>query len=440
MSPLVNINIAVTIIALGVSYWHNKDLFSPVKFYLLSAVMYFYDSFINTYSSFVLLSYLFFIVVALLVMPTERSYTSKFLKQVVIFRSNRKERKIYSNKILYRIVLLTSIPVGAQLYHIYLMGGIESYLLSIPLRVQLWAGLGYVIHFKTLMTVLNLFFFIVLCVFSIKNRKLWLIFFIVHTIVTVTMGFLTGSRSATLVNFLFFIMVYHYLVENIKIHYIVIFIAILFPLSSLLGFFRQASFMNQLSENAVEISQDDLESTLYRENSVSYKVAIFPLEILEEKHYDDLCYGSTYLSALTNFIPRALWPEKLSSGGTILTNFGLGNASNESLTTAYSTGAIAEGIINFGYYFGYIFAFIQIFLFFYIIFWSFSFTTIHLLKNQLKKILWGIFLIITTIQLPGSSIGGEFTNAIFNILLRLFLGYFCFRLLFYRISLNANKY
>lgn len=450
MSLIVYINTIITIIALITSYWYNRDLFSPVKFYLFSAITYFYDSFVNPYSYFILFSYLFFVIIALIIVPYERIYTTKFYRQVSIFRKHKKSRNISqssSNRILFNIIALTTIPIAAQIYHIYLMGGIQAYLLSIPLRIQLWAGLGYVIHFKTILPIVNLFFFIFFCTFNIKNKKLWLTILIIHTLITVIIGFLTGSRSATLLNFLYFIITYHYLISYIKIHYIAISVVILLPLSSLLGYFREASFLTQLSENEVELSNDIIDSKLSDHNTVSQKIAIFPLEILEQKHYDDLCFGSTYLSALTNFVPKILWTNKLSSGGTIITNFGLGNTSNEPLTSAYSTGAIAEGIINFGYYIGYIAAGIHIGLFFYIIFKSFSFTYKNLqiffekknLKN-LKKIIWGIFLIISTIQLPASSIGGEFTNAIFNIILRLLLAYIVFKSLFYRVSLYENRY
>lgn len=69
-----------------------------------------------------------------------------------------------------------------------------------------------------------------------------------------------------------------------------------------------------------------------------------------ENEYE-LQFGLTYVAAITNFIPRSIWPNKLLGGGPILKNeiypgsYVVGQAGNSSLTT----GLITELFLNFSY-------------------------------------------------------------------------------------------
>ncbi|ANQ25236.1 hypothetical protein BA894_01660 [Vibrio natriegens] len=66
----------------------------------------------------------------------------------------------------------------------------------------------------------------------------------------------------------------------------------------------------------------------------------------------ELSYGGTYLAALTNFVPRSIWPEKPLGAGPILKNtiypgsYVIGQKGNSSLTT----GLYTEVIMNFGFF------------------------------------------------------------------------------------------
>ncbi|MEZ9877410.1 hypothetical protein AB4349_17490, partial [Vibrio breoganii] len=65
----------------------------------------------------------------------------------------------------------------------------------------------------------------------------------------------------------------------------------------------------------------------------------------------DKQYGYTYLSGITNFIPRSIWPEKPLGAGPILKNeiypgsYIIGQRGNSSLTT----GLYTEVVMNFGF-------------------------------------------------------------------------------------------
>jgi len=61
--------------------------------------------------------------------------------------------------------------------------------------------------------------------------------------------------------------------------------------------------------------------------------------------------GATYFAAVANFVPRAIWPEKPLGGGPRLRNmikpgsYVVGERGN----TSYTTGVIAEAMMNFGW-------------------------------------------------------------------------------------------
>jgi len=74
---------------------------------------------------------------------------------------------------------------------------------------------------------------------------------------------------------------------------------------------------------------------------------------LVENSYDiEYAHGATYLAALTNVVPRSVWPEKPTGGGPFLKNtiypgaYVVGRRGNSSLTTGLQT----EAFINFGYF------------------------------------------------------------------------------------------
>lgn len=68
---------------------------------------------------------------------------------------------------------------------------------------------------------------------------------------------------------------------------------------------------------------------------------------------NDFEYGKTFLAALTGFIPRAVWPDKLLGGGPLMKDlissgsYDLSSGENISSTT---TGIITESYINFSWF------------------------------------------------------------------------------------------
>ncbi len=83
-------------------------------------------------------------------------------------------------------------------------------------------------------------------------------------------------------------------------------------------------------------------------------MGLIPLQIIFSEEYRDYRYGETLVTPITNFVPRKIWPDKPESGGVVLTKFAEGRAYTG--TSHYSTGMLAESIVNFGYVVGPMFA------------------------------------------------------------------------------------
>jgi len=66
----------------------------------------------------------------------------------------------------------------------------------------------------------------------------------------------------------------------------------------------------------------------------------------------------TYVSLLTNFIPRKLYPDKLDTGGIVFTKIYTGDQWGGLSNLA--TGPVTEGIVNFGFSFGFIIGFLSL--------------------------------------------------------------------------------
>jgi hypothetical protein len=72
-----------------------------------------------------------------------------------------------------------------------------------------------------------------------------------------------------------------------------------------------------------------------------------PLQILVDADHLQLAYGMTFVSLVTNAIPRDWWPDKPDSGGGYFTKIYTADAWNgrSNLAPTY----LGEGIMNFGW-------------------------------------------------------------------------------------------
>ena len=137
------------------AYYNNRDLFSPVKFYFIALIIYFFDIFLHTQINEVYYSYLMYLAFGFILIFLEAKMLVNFNTVLDKFRKRNKPTLHNPIKVFLAIFLISLIPICAQLYLISIMGGIELYVISMKIRVQAWMGLGHIIIFRDLMPIIN---------------------------------------------------------------------------------------------------------------------------------------------------------------------------------------------------------------------------------------------------------------------------------------------
>lgn len=240
---------------------------------------------------------------------------------------------------LTAFIWTVSIPaLAAQAYMIQYFGGIEGYVNSIGLRVVEWQGLGWARTLIALLTPINMVYF-ALSVRQQRSKRWWLLY-AVHFFILLSIGFLSGSRSSILNIFTMQVIIYHYLRSNVKVQ-IAGFLAVSLVLSAmLLGVIREST---RFDAGELVISSTSDRTLSFQ----SFYYGVDPLEIISRTEHIPLANGMTFVSLLTNIVPRALWPDKPLTGGVFFTRYYTGDAweGYSNLTPTF----LGEWVINFGW-------------------------------------------------------------------------------------------
>src|SRR5205823_14738437 len=93
---------------------------------------------------------------------------------------------------------------------------------------------------------------------------------------------------------------------------------VLLVVTSLIGVFRNGQ--RGIDPFSRELNEFERESI-----TAHFKYGLVPLEVVLNADVLNLHYGSTFLAAVTNLIPRPLWPDKPDSAGLVITKDYLGN-------------------------------------------------------------------------------------------------------------------
>ena len=322
----------------------NRDPFSPLKFFLLSLGPSFADIFFSEYELLIYVVYLSLLLTILvavlaesLVMRTQRArLMSENIKRGVPLLRSRHQYGVKYHIFCWLLLLPAFI---AQVYLIAMFGGIEGYINIIGMRVIEFRGLG------PILTVIGTYSLVILVYFALIITKEhckkweWLLFLIPFTVM-IAMGLLTGSRGRLLGPLVIMIVIFHYFKRPIKLKFIVIFGLIFLILSSIIEVARSGyQYTNSTFRTGLATKDKSFGIEMF-------KYGLIPLKLVLETDSRKLHYGKTYLTAVTNFVPRAFWPNKPDTGGVILTKEYTGDAWEGA--SNLSTGLIAEAVINFG--------------------------------------------------------------------------------------------
>lgn len=235
-----------------------------------------------------------------------------------------------------------SLPaIAAQIFMIIQFGGFEGYVRSVQLRVVEWAGFGLARVLIALLLPINLVYFAV----GLRQRRTlrWWGPYAAHFVILIVIASLSGSRSSLLNLFLMQAMLYHYLRTRLSGQFAAGLAGVLVVSAMLLGVFRETI---RYQEGGFSLANSGGSSLNL--NQLYYGVD--PIDIITRTENLPLAGGSTFLSLVTNVVPRSLWPDKPDTGGVFFTKYYAGNAWDgySNLTPTL----IGEWIINFGYAFG----------------------------------------------------------------------------------------
>lgn len=404
----------------------NRDIFSPAKFYHLSLSVYFLDIFLSDHQIYVYSIYFTYILIGMLMSLFENRLLSKMDFKLV--------RSSLPGKLPPRFFLMlwciSLLPIISQIYLIHIMGGIDSYAGAVALRVQKWRGLGPLLMLIKFFPVINLVYFTVGLTYKKKHEKLWWLFYLFHLVIFVFLALLSGSRGFLLFQFIFMLVIYHYLKTRIKIKHAIITGLALFLIASFLGEVR-----NRLtSQGALESVWDKPWTKL---NLKTFEYGTIGLDAVFSRDYTEYKYGTTFLAGITNLVPRKIWPKKFESGGVVLTKFNRG--SHYTGTTNSSPGIITENILNFGYSLGIISGAFMLFL---VMILNLSFYVhfinhIHKFKGLRLVFLSAFYPSITGIT--GHLLYGEFCHIVSGTIMRVaLLSIIIFVLSFRIIKFSSN--
>ncbi|MNK96209.1 hypothetical protein D3C87_1164790 [compost metagenome] len=398
---------------LGVGMWRsmrkNPDPFSPIKIYIVFNTFFYADIFFGEHNFLVRAIYLAQCSIILICGFFEP-------KGVGLNWEGVRKQAVKTKKMVLLVWVLSVFPIATQLMVIGELGGVASAISNIALRVKYFEGRGYILIINSSFIVLNLIHF---CAVLISKSKRNLILYVFHFSILVLIGLLSGSRSFIVMTLLAAVVIYSYLFKRIK------------KSKLLLIFFAFASLVAILGElrNTVSVADDVVSFENYGSSGglegSHFKYGLIPLDIITASNLSELQWGKTYLSLLTNFIPRAINSDKLESGGVYFTRVYADNAWGGDSNLA--TGAVTEGIINFGFGFGLIFGLAGIFVFY--ILGILAYKKL-ILRGMNEKTFMFLIPYIYFILLAARYSYSEFSYVIFSFVLTVIFPWYLFRFLY----------
>lgn len=355
---------------------------------------------------FIVLLYVFFlyvfIIIALLV---ERFITRKYYTKLNHKFINLKHVSLY-----YYLLWLFSLPSVVVMFSlIYSAGGVVEYMISLASRVDQWKGKGFIIMILKSYPVFNLLYF---CVLFLHQRRSFFnkFFYLIHFFGFVCIALATGSRNTLLLN-IFLMLLFCIIVGRPLSKKIVLTVGCIgLMLLLALGVLRNSWFSNH-----TPVGQSDI-SFIEKNKTLLY--SIDPLEtVLSSTRIEsgEIYHGATYLSLITNFVPRSLWSDKFKTGGVLLTEDYYDDRWGG--FSYISPGFFVEGIINFGYVGGALFAFL--FLVINFIFLIFFYKKILSFKSLSLNNIFLIVIYMYFVFSVSNVFFAEFTTNYFNLILRL---------------------
>jgi hypothetical protein len=311
----------------------SRDLMAPHKIYFGILVLTFGEVVLKPQSIEIYLIYLSLLLLGVFALVMERVAAGRQQAR------HSETPMFYIRKdgvlVLWAVTLMS---VAAQGYMVWRLGGLNAYLISVGLRASDWVGLGPVRTVALLLPVVNALYAVVLVsAQKATSRTRWL--FAAHCVVTVTVALLSGSRNTMVGWFLVLLAIHHYGYRRLSIAragaVFVAMLVVIVVVGAARGSYRWTSSGFEVNVQRTSWAQG---------NVLNY--GVYPVQLVVAQEPIRLYGGATFLTAITNFVPRALWPGKPATGGVVFTRDYLFDRWRGK--SYFSTGIFAEVVINFG--------------------------------------------------------------------------------------------
>jgi hypothetical protein len=324
-----------SVAALSWAFISNPDLFSPAKFFLFSFLI-FHLGALADHTSYEL--WMLILVVLLVGVTTVLFEALSPLPPRMRYPLELRRRPDPAGFPVW-IWGLTLPAIGGEVFLLWKFGGLAAYINIISNRVIEFRGLGWALTLSATVLTFNLAYFAV--GLTRTRGHLWWSLYGVHLLLSLIVGLLSGSRGAFLNTFAMQLFCYHYIRGRVRLTRALPIAVALLAFALVLGAVR----------NAVRVGDEGISTGLDRgSQSVSYgtfNYGVQPLEILLDADHLRPAYGMTFVSLVTNLVPRDWWPDKPDTGGVTFTKEYASNAWNGASNLTPTL--LGEGVMNFGW-------------------------------------------------------------------------------------------
>jgi hypothetical protein len=323
--------VIVTSAVLLLGFGYSRDILSPSKLFVLVVAL--------TFGEVVFVRQPVEVLLAVAVLLALGAFFVVWEGHVLAHASGAQSTRLVQRPHSVACVWAVSVVAAiAQLYMVVSLGGIEAYLLSVGARGAEWAGLGPVRSFVLLMPVANVVYGIVVWTGQ-KGSRGAATLFAAHSALTLVIAVLTGSRTTLVGWLLALLVVRHFAVKPLRLATAAASLAALICVVVVVGAFRGAY---KPLAGRIAFAR---EAVYWQQGSV-LNYGSEPLKTALEVDPPRLYYGATFATALSNVVPRALWPGKPPTGGVVYTREFL---HDQWRGRSYaSPGIFAELALNFG--------------------------------------------------------------------------------------------
>ena len=415
MSDVGCVLLLLWLLAAAVSFACIRDFLSPDKLILVALGVFFANIFIAPYPPAVQFAYglllLTFITTVVGLSPLVRSVGADIPQRSLRRKASPQTAAPAIGHAFFWIISLPAL--AAQAAMIANFGGIEGYVTVLAMRVIEFQGLGWLTAIVQTYSIIDLLYFS----FVVTRRqpeRFALSIYGVHLLVFVVLALLTGSRGSLLVNFVLMAMVHHYLVKRASLRWLATVAVSALLVASVL----------EVAREGVAIGEEGLVTGLSEskgaESSLTFAWANYgtlPLELVLGADYINLHYGFTYLTWVTNAIPRAFWPDKPDTGGVVLTKEYTDDAWGGSSHLA--TGILPEAMINFGQGAGLLIGMLQLVLILFVLIVLYVRYKRRFALRGSHDFVYGVRFAYISWAMMGLIVG-EFTNIMLTLTVQLF--------------------